>query len=59
MFLALERRYLAKAIAKSIAGKFTRVQFTPDLLPSDIIGSSIYHEVSSNFRPVPFSQMLY
>ncbi len=44
---------LAKAIAKSIAGKFTRVQFTPDLLPSDIIGSSIYHEGEFKFSPGP------
>jgi MoxR-like ATPase len=44
---------LAKAIAKSIDGKFTRVQFTPDLLPSDIIGSSIYHDGEFKFSPGP------
>ncbi|AMV33511.1 ATPase RavA [Pirellula sp. SH-Sr6A] len=44
---------LAKAIAKSIDGKFTRVQFTPDLLPSDIIGSSIYHNGEFKFSPGP------
>ncbi|XZE21729.1 AAA family ATPase [Pirellulaceae bacterium SH449] len=44
---------LAKALAKSISGKFTRVQFTPDLLPSDIIGSSIYHEGEFKFSPGP------
>jgi MoxR-like ATPase len=33
---------IAKAIAKSIAGDFRRLQFTPDLLPADIVGSSIY-----------------
>jgi len=44
---------LAKAIAKSIDGKFTRVQFTPDLLPSDITGSSIYHEGEFKFSPGP------
>ena len=44
---------LAKAIAKSISGKFTRVQFTPDLLPSDIIGSSIYHDGEFKFNPGP------
>jgi MoxR-like ATPase len=32
----------AKALAKSIDGRFTRIQFTPDLLPSDIVGSSLY-----------------
>jgi len=33
---------LAKAIAKSLNCHFTRMQFTPDMLPSDILGSSIY-----------------
>lgn len=34
---------LAKALAKSIGTGFKRIQFTPDLLPSDIIGVSIYN----------------
>src|SRR3712207_1713635 len=33
---------LAKAISSSIAADFSRIQFTPDLLPSDITGTSIY-----------------
>jgi len=33
---------LAKAIARSVGCEFTRIQFTPDLLPSDILGSSVY-----------------
>ena len=33
---------LAKALAFSIAAKFKRIQFTPDLLPSDILGISIF-----------------
>lgn len=33
---------LAKAIARSLDCNFTRLQFTPDMLPSDILGSSIY-----------------
>ena len=41
---------LAKALAKSIDAKFRRVQFTPDLLPADILGSSIYNPVSGNFK---------
>jgi MoxR-like ATPase len=41
---------LAKALAKSIDAKFHRVQFTPDLLPADILGSSIYNPVSGDFR---------
>lgn len=46
---------LAKALAKSIGGEFRRVQFTPDLLPSDITGSSIYDQKSGefDFRPGP------
>ena len=33
---------LAKAISKSLHCRFTRLQFTPDMLPSDILGSSVY-----------------
>ena len=41
---------LAKALARSIDAKFRRVQFTPDLLPADILGSSIYNPVNGEFR---------
>ena len=41
---------LAKALAKSLDAKFRRIQFTPDLLPADILGSSIYNPVSGEFR---------
>jgi MoxR-like ATPase len=41
---------LAKALAKSLDAKFHRIQFTPDLLPADIVGSSIYNPVSGDFR---------
>ena len=40
---------LAKALAKSIDVEFQRVQFTPDLLPSDILGTSIYNPVDGSF----------
>ncbi|HOD50674.1 MAG TPA: MoxR family ATPase [Candidatus Hydrogenedentes bacterium] len=40
---------LAKALAKSIDATFHRVQFTPDLLPSDILGSSIYNPANGTF----------
>lgn len=40
---------IAKALARSIDGKFTRLQFTPDLLPSDITGSSIYNSSDGKF----------
>lgn len=41
---------MAKAIAKSVSGNFSRIQFTPDLLPSDIVGSSIYQSQEGTFR---------
>jgi len=40
---------LAKALARSLDLEFQRVQFTPDLLPSDILGSSIYHPADGTF----------
>ena len=40
---------LAKALARSIDAKYHRVQFTPDLLPGDILGSSIYNPVDGVF----------
>jgi MoxR-like ATPase len=44
---------LAKALARSLQGKFSRVQFTPDLLPSDITGSSIYRSDAGDFQFSP------
>lgn len=40
---------IAKALARSLDGRFTRLQFTPDLLPSDITGSSVYNSSSGQF----------
>ena len=40
---------LAKALAASIGGEFRRVQFTPDLLPADILGLSVYNQRSQAF----------
>ncbi|MHB0957744.1 MAG: AAA family ATPase [Pirellulaceae bacterium] len=40
---------VGKALAKSVAGGFCRLQFTPDLLPSDIVGSSIFQVKTSEF----------
>lgn len=40
---------LAKAIANSISGSWKRVQFTPDLLPTDITGVMVFDQRSSNF----------
>ena len=46
---------LTKAIARSIGCTFKRIQFTPDLLPSDVSGVSIYNQKTGNFefRPGP------
>jgi MoxR-like ATPase len=52
---------LAKALAASVAADFKRIQFTPDLLPSDILGVSIYNQRdnSFDFHPGPiFSNIL-
>ncbi len=40
---------MAKALAKSIGTDFKRIQFTPDLLPSDIIGVSIFNQQEGSF----------
>ena len=40
---------LAKALAKAIDARFTRIQFTPDLLPSDILGVSIFNQKTAEF----------
>ncbi len=40
---------LAKALARSIAARFKRIQFTPDLLPSDILGVSIFNQQYQSF----------
>jgi MoxR-like ATPase len=46
---------LARSLAKSLGCSFKRIQFTPDMLPSDIIGVSIYSQKTDNFefRPGP------
>ncbi|MCS1352104.1 MoxR family ATPase [Mechercharimyces sp. CAU 1602] len=46
---------LVRALAKSIGGSFRRIQFTPDLLPSDVTGISIYNQktMEFEFRPGP------
>ena len=52
---------LAKSLAGSINAQFKRIQFTPDLLPSDILGVSIFDQQSQDFkfRPGPiFTQIL-
>jgi MoxR-like ATPase len=46
---------LARSVARSIGCSFSRIQFTPDMLPSDVTGVSIYNQVNREFefRPGP------
>ena len=46
---------LAKALARSVACRFARVQFTPDLLPSDVTGVGVFNQKTGEFefRPGP------
>lgn len=41
---------LAKSLARSVQGEFGRVQFTPDLLPSDVLGTSVWNQSAGTFE---------
>jgi len=51
----LGKTSLARALSKTLGCRFVRMQFTPDLLPSDILGSSVYRPATGDFefRPGP------
>jgi MoxR-like ATPase len=51
----LGKTSLARALARSLGCRFTRLQFTPDLLPSDILGANVYRPNTGDFefRPGP------
>src|SRR2546428_499556 len=51
---------LAKAIARSLGCSFKRIQFTPDLLPSDVTGVSIFNQRTNafEFRPGPIMSQI-
>jgi len=60
-FPGLAKTLMARAFAQVTSIGFTRVQFTPDLMPSDVTGSSIYNqrEADFEFRPGPiFTNLL-
>ena len=46
----LGKTLLVQALAKTFEGRFTRIQFTPDLMPSDITGHAMYDMKSEEFR---------
>ncbi|TKJ42594.1 ATPase [candidate division LCP-89 bacterium B3_LCP] len=45
----LAKTMAAKSLAMAIQAKFQRIQFTPDLLPADLIGTLVYHQKSGDF----------
>lgn len=46
----LGKTMLSRSLAKSIAGDFKRIQFTPDLLPSDVTGVPVYNQKTGEFE---------
>ncbi|WP_218080350.1 AAA family ATPase [Anthocerotibacter panamensis] len=44
---------VAKALARSVAGRFQRVQFTPDLLPTDLTGTNVWNPQNGAFEFIP------
>jgi MoxR-like ATPase len=48
----LGKTRMARTLAELIGGEYRRIQFTPDLMPSDITGSSIYHMRDNEFQTV-------
>lgn len=46
----LGKTTLARALAQAVSCRFSRVQFTPDLLPTDILGTSIFNQKESTFE---------
>ncbi|MBK7498226.1 MAG: MoxR family ATPase [Ignavibacteriales bacterium] len=45
----IAKTLIAKILAKTISADFSRIQFTPDLMPSDILGTSVYNMKTSEF----------
>jgi len=45
----LAKTTAAKALAQGVDGKFHRIQFTPDLLPSDLIGTDVFNQATQEF----------
>ena len=45
----LAKTLAVKTLAQSLNGKFARIQFTPDLLPADVVGTNIYNPQEHTF----------
>ena len=48
----LAKTLTVKTLARAVRGQFKRIQFTPDLLPADLIGTRIYNQKSGEFSTV-------
>ncbi len=46
----LAKTLAAKSFSETMNAAFSRIQFTPDLLPADLVGTLIYHQVTGEFR---------
>src|SRR5437870_7530418 len=49
----LAKTLIARSFAQTTSLEFARIQFTPDLMPSDVTGSSIFDQRSTDFRFLP------
>src|SRR5690349_15985714 len=46
----LAKTLAVKSLAEAVGGDFRRVQFTPDLVPADIVGTRVYHQPTGEFQ---------
>jgi len=53
VFPGVGKTLLARTIARTIGTDLKRIQFTPDLLPTDITGATIYNQAQGSFQFVP------